>query len=567
LRFDPYDHGRDNHFTGYRIAIPDSVKRSCRYIRFRVRVCASKDGSSNLIKDDYDDFLIKDIRLLNIIDEYVYDLSTTSFSDQSKFTVYPKRKSTVIMPVAKFENLNRILAPGFCSGSFLTYGDSAIFFYNLAQFAGRVPAESTVFSRFEISFLVPKEKSYWPIPRPVDIADSLKPGWNTIQALVMIEDISSLDLNRDNDVLYGKLRIFVDNSIGYDDPDNIVNDVPEFSGVPGSGLNLLASSTGNNDYSNSFGFPGGNGSGQIAMRFKLGEKDTIYGFRTFFAGNVRTNEDVRFCIYTDTSANYSYNRKQGNCLPYQIVPGSEIYRKKAKDDLTGEIKYDEYVTYVYDKPMVLPTGVYWAVIGQTGNEGLNIGGSKYRMGMATTVYDPKGNGDNGVTVMVNEAFRTRNWNTFAYQNNIDEGPWVPFTPMVGNPAYSYLDHCGTVSSGSDSVRTFQRGTFVPMFRVYMDGSHYEPGSVEDGFASGTCRISPNPVVNSAVLNFDSSRDTKGAVEIRDILGNVVLRMADVAANEGSNSVIMDCTTLNSGIYFCVLYLNGQKTTIKFNVIK
>jgi hypothetical protein len=558
MYMNPFDITKNSFFNTASIIIPDTILDKKVFIRIRVKVNAS-NHSNDLFADDLDDFIIKQLYFMRYNDSEMADIFPYEINLNYPYSSIPLNNLDTVILSVKVVNNTEIACPSFRSDVFLCIGKEAYFDLFVSPW-WIYSGENTFFSRIYHPFMKPNDTIRTDYKISMKRFSTIKEGINNIHVYTSVRGPGG-DLNERNDYLYGKFNIYVDKSIGYDDPVNVVNDVPEFSGVPGSGLNLLASSNGTDDYSNCYGYPDGNGSGQIAVRFRLDSRDTVFGYQAFFAENVQTNEDVRFCIYKDTN---SMNYPIGYEIPYQLVPGSEIYRKKGLDDFTNELKLNQYVTYLYEKPVVLDAGTYWAAIGQTGKEGLNLGGSKYRMGMATTVYDSAGKGKNGVTVMLNNAFNSGvNENVFAYQNIIDKGKWVPFMPTKGNPAFSYLDHAGTITKDEESYRTFQRGTFAPMLRIYMDGSHYKPVSVietDRQSESGYLHVSPNPAGDYIEINLDrcptSARCwTSDNIQIYNSIGECVMTDAANVKTLHATSLRIDTSELPPGIYF--LHYSGQ----------
>ncbi|MFH1051863.1 MAG: T9SS type A sorting domain-containing protein, partial [bacterium] len=151
-------------------------------------------------------------------------------------------------------------------------------------------------------------------------------------------------------------------------------------------------------------------------------------------------------------------------------------------------------------------------------------------------------------------------NYFAYENEYGSGNWKPFTSITGNPAYSYLNHAGTIHG----YNTFTRGSFVPMLRIYMNGSHYQwkekPNDVKDFYADELFKITPNPASEYIEINIgaDSRRQTadgemQGDIHVFNILGqcvsNLTLNSSYTPLTPLERGFRIDVSGLPEGMYF------------------
>jgi hypothetical protein len=127
--------------------------------------------------------------------------------------------------------------------------------------------------------------------------------------------------------------------------------------------------------------PGGDGSGQLAMKFQLRAQDTLYGYMAFFGS---LNQDFNFV---------SFNTYRGTALPSgDAIAGSTLSRIRGFGDtlVAGnwqplpDGRYDRFTYYILPRPVVLPAGTYWAAVAQRGSVGFELGASKSRMGIVTT---------------------------------------------------------------------------------------------------------------------------------------------------------------------------------------
>ncbi|MFN3270036.1 MAG: hypothetical protein ACK42G_05575, partial [Candidatus Kapaibacteriota bacterium] len=287
------------------------------------------------------------------------------------------------------------------------------------------------------------------------------------------------DLEPLNDTNYIDVTLRFGEYFAYDQPTNPRNDVPDaqFAGIPGRGLNLFGFAYGGTgsvygpsstyNYQYAVGYEGGNGSGQIAMRFTLQQQDTIYGYQAFFGEQNQSPDYIAFSIYT------------GKDQPTSLVANSTMYTLRAWDFEGDSVAVNRYLTYRLTKPIILQSGTYWMAIAQLGETGMELGASKYRMGMRiTSIYIPppitSGGpvGGSGYHLMIEKDFRKLsstlnlvNDNVFAFENTRGSGNWVQFMPTIGNPGYAHLHHFG-ISPADNQTATLSRGTWVPLIRPY-----------------------------------------------------------------------------------------------------
>jgi hypothetical protein len=226
-------------------------------------------------------------------------------------------------------------------------------------------------------------------------------------------------------------------------------------------------------------------SGQIAMQFQVYQADTIKGYSAQFGTLNQSNDQIALCIY------------DGDDLPSQKIGGTEIYRTRGYDDIRKNSFWDEYVTYLLPKPVILPAGKYWMTISQQGETGLELAASSARVGMrCLDVYTSNppadgqfSNGSGSTFLLLDKRFRTPtrtgtllNLNVFAYENTKGSNSWNKFMNTTGNPGYGHLDYLGKspVNEPYGKTYTLSRGTWIPMIYPYFGsrtngpGTEYEP---------------------------------------------------------------------------------------------
>ena len=169
--------------------------------------------------------------------------------------------------------------------------------------------------------------------------------------------------------------------------------------------------------------------------------------------------------------------------------------------------------------------------------------------------------------------KLKNENFFAHENELGSGNWVSFTPNMGNPAYSHLDYAGTIRTQAGEAKTFTRGSFVPMLRLFMSNAHYIPPKPNDVLSkervmnSQIDRIYPNPVINKAIIDFSIPHSGNIDISLFDEFGNKVRTIFNGFKGEGTNSVTFNSDGINTGVYYLKLSFDGEIAVEKIVVVK
>jgi hypothetical protein len=476
LRPNLFDDGIDFDYVKAFVPIPDTVinykNEGAKYFRFRVKMYARNNKKCiTCIPDDDDVCYVDNVKLL--FPSEITDVELTSVKIIWPYTVAPASQAIKIPIRVKISNNTTLVAPTFLV-TVMIYrpGEQLAVYKRTEQIPGWLPSYAG-----EISM-------------PTFNARLYGPGQYRLLAFLTVP---GGDLEPLNDTNYTDVDIRFGPYFAYDQPTNTRNDVPDqqFTGWPGRGLTLFGfayGGTGNvygptsaYNYQYGVGYEGGNGSGQIAMRFTLYQQDTVYGYQAFFAEQNQSPDYIAFSIYT------------GNEQPTSVVAGSTLYTLRAWDSNGDSVAVGKYLTYVLNKPIILQSGTYWMTVAQLGETGFELGASKYRMGMRiTSIYIPppitSGGpvGGSGYHLMIEKAFRKFsptlnlvNDNVFAYENTRGSGNWVQFMPTIGNPGYGHLHHFG-ISPSDNYTATLSRGTWVPLIRPYFGNRWYltQPGEVD-----------------------------------------------------------------------------------------
>ncbi|MFN7013611.1 MAG: T9SS type A sorting domain-containing protein [Bacteroidia bacterium] len=75
-------------------------------------------------------------------------------------------------------------------------------------------------------------------------------------------------------------------------------------------------------------------------------------------------------------------------------------------------------------------------------------------------------------------------------------------------------------------------------------------------------IIPNPVLNNAEINFNSSINGTGKIQIIDMTGKVIFNES-INLNEGSNKFLFNTSNLSKGIYFMMILNDFDNEKLKF----
>ena len=367
---------------------------------------------------------------------------------------------------------------------------------------------------------------------------NFKKGGNHFE--VLIETFTGM-LNR----TYDEFRIHYGDTYIYDrfqSPTNNVGDM-EFSGRPGRGLNFTTKSTGYWDHIAAYGASGGDGPGQLAVKFQSSDKDTLFGYRAYFDGISAAPDAIRFDTFKSGT----------DGLPGDTIEKTGFYTLKGWDDFIEDFEWREYTTQLLKEPVPLEKGEYWIAVSQLGQDGYELGGSKYRMGMRTVVWSDSGDNSNFMFIHLelrelDEDGKLVNRQIFAYRNSLDDSlQWVSFSPVVGNTGYAHLDHEGTVK---DSTKTFSRGTWIPMLMPYLSSDHLV--GVEDTNSEIEARLIqnyPNPADQMTTISFALNKPVNVDLNIYDLHGNCIKQVYKKFLGAGSYTIPISVSDLSSGIYF------------------
>ncbi len=457
---DIFDDGKDWEFNKVFLPIPnyllDAANDGAGSFRFKFAVKARANGSSNLPIDDFDPFYIDNVQILKPTEtpdlevelvRAVWPYSMVPASQAQKIPLEVKLANNSNIPSRAFAVRLQIRDHGRDLGSYLLY-------------------ERTMTLPF-IRALTETRVAF-----PTWNARQTRPGRYTLAAFLRIPGGDPVEVN---DLSEGDFTLNFGNAMAYDPPTlRGRNDVPNFAGHTGKGLNLTGFNSGEAGGDIPYGPDGGNATGELAMKFSLSVSDTLYGYQAYFGDLSRETIGIAFALYRENSGR-----------PDPLVPGSRIIKQRGVFDIDAngkratpgdDPKFNEYAVYLLPDSLILAPGTYWMSVAQLGSEGIELGASSARMGMVTTNYSDKPRlGVNGTSLVIDKQLRERNGggqlvnsSLFAYKDLFATPSWHQFTPNIGNPAYAHLNHAGRIGSHD----SYSRGSWIPLIRPHFGERSY-----------------------------------------------------------------------------------------------
>lgn len=457
LRRDEYDDGKDFEWKKVYLPIPDTFINApndgARNFRFRLRMAAYRHVINLGPSDDNDPIFLKNIRIL--FPSEVTDIEALSVIATWPYLETPASQATQIPLRVRIAN---------------NTGRDAQAFKIEVLIADQSDVNSSDLDRRYVyvrSVTIP----FLPGNRDVEVPF---PSWNARESATGNANQYYIatritypggDLEPLNDSTYSAFEMRFGQAFSYHAP-NEQNQVPQFTApfygqsLVGKGLDLLGFNTSAFSLAGAFGENGGSGSGQFGVRFNLSTQDTLFGFQAYFASLNSDANNIRFAVYDD----------QGQ-LPASTPRNNSILRAYRGIDVDGQPKYDQYTTYLYETPLVLPPGEYWISLAQLSSLGIELGATSARSGFQLGNYnDFPVQGGSNINLLLDKRFRRRtrsgtliNDNRFAYENSMSSGQWQPFAPTTGNVGFAHLNFGGFVGSAN----TYTRGTWMPMLRPYL----------------------------------------------------------------------------------------------------
>jgi hypothetical protein len=116
--------------------------------------------------------------------------------------------------------------------------------------------------------------------------------------------------------------------------------------------------------------------------------------------------------------------------------------------------------------------------------------------------------------------------------------------VVGDPYYmmlakwtggTYVDTCGHLLTGINEAQTNNE----------------------------TLSIYPNPAINQIIIEFDVAETKNNLIEIKNVLGQTVKTINNIASSKGINKIEIDVSEFSNGLYFVQLFNNNKLVSTKF----
>lgn len=179
------------------------------------------------------------------------------------------------------------------------------------------------------------------------------------------------------------------------------------------------------------------------------------------------------------------------------------------------------------------------------------------------------------------------WEVFDGDGNVIDtgGPYtVPnqfmrdtiyYTGAVGCHRFVMYDAGGNGLTTYYTLRSFENGTlktigsgaafgYKEITEFSVDSS---VGMDEISVDNNTFEIFPNPVVNTSTIHFNLKQSGNVTIEMYDAAGKKVMETANGHYNAGANSVNLNATGLDNGVYFLQMKAGDQTITSKIAVVK
>ena len=160
-----------------------------------------------------------------------------------------------------------------------------------------------------------------------------------------------------------------------------------------------------------------------------------------------------------------------------------------------------------------------------------------------------------------------------FSSNGISGPWTTVVASApNNGTYQW-----TTPSAVNSPNCFLKYTIT-------NGSTTQSVTMSNAFGIGTCAtpptsteevkanafgfsVYPNPMTTQGYLHFNLATSSDVKIDILDVLGNVVMNIADETLSAGSHNPKIPLENLGSGIYFCRMLSGDATVNEKIVVLK
>lgn len=432
------DGGKDFNFN--RVYLPIDSPYTSQNFRFRVRLKGKNDFEPGNPSDDYDEWYVDNFVVVSPVKPEV----EVSFA-----------RLGVDWPYEKVPASQAVAVP--IEVSIANNGGQVASSFGLAITVNLTGNPKHVYAKL-ITIPVLNAGKASLITAPKWNARQAGPGPYTLSAFLLPK---GYDSESQNDSTYYTFTMSFDSSYVYD---NGVNDIPGFYQLPGLGLKMQELDPGN--ALGGLGQVNGSGSGTIAVKFVVYQRDTLYGGQVWFGTWNQSPDAIRLMVY----------KSQGS------VPGDSIQGGCASFGTVRSGPWDAFSMYTFPcGPIILDPGEYWLGISQLGETGFELGAAAYKSSCDWIVYDPSPN-ENHVFVVNYPQMVDR----FAYENTALSNSWYPFyfPAGIGKAGYSYPK--GSSAYGKTSIncgRTYNyfhaQGSWIPLIRPYFGLRTFGPPITED----------------------------------------------------------------------------------------
>lgn len=321
------------------------------------------------------------------------------------------------------------------------------------------------------------------------------------------------------------------------------NDMPKLANAPGAGIgfNMV--------------------SGSMAIKFVLSHTDTVLGGRLYFAGANQSPDPIRITLlHGDNSS---------------CVPGDTMTSFTSTRGL-----YNQFSSYRFPTPVVLPAGVYWLSVSQLAVDNFTLGGSLYRGSGSIMVADqispeiwPVYSSPYGTQWSPTENSGGVNCH-YALETPAGSGEWQEWMPAKGYwPTNLHGNGRPQVTWDPQLTSLTSGGAYLPLIRP-MVGSVNPPLRMA-GSTTGKLSLEcyPNPVNRFAGVLFDINAEPGSRINfvIFNALGEQVRTLAN-GMFDGSTTLRWDGKDMHgnavpAGVFMCRLIANGESISTKLIILE
>lgn len=264
-----------------------------------------------------------------------------------------------------------------------------------------------------------------------------------------------------------------------------------------------------------------------------------------------------------TNAVQIYNTYTDSWSSGTLKPGTPVYAIRggiAQNKIVVAGGYDPVsaqatgITYVGAIDTINPTQIIWTQVadhpaGKISRDGTGVSLDK-NSGLVVFAGGTNTNSTANITA-----------GTFAYDVNSNSwklGPDKPtalnlfyMTPVLENDSI-YLAALG----GGDGVNITDKNEWLNL------GYYQLPTGITENNFVADANLFPNPANNVTTLSLNLKNTAHIKMSITDVIGNTVMNVCDKKLNAGKNSIYIQTKSLTTGIYFCVIYVEGYLITKK-----